>query len=434
MHGDLVGLDHAAQPRPGIAARFLARLREAAGPHGICRDSYGSGEQHAHDVLAEMAMGLRLLVERDQALNLYVTRAGIDRSAPVMMLGSHLDSVPDGGNFDGAAGVAAGLAILAGLTPLPCDVTLMAIRAEEAAWFDVSYAGSRAAFGQLSASELALPRADTGKSLADHMRALGGDPDAVLSGPAFLRPERIRAFLELHIEQGPVLEHAGLPVGIVAGIAGCRRFRSAHCVGRAAHSGAEPLAYRSDPVAATIQLIALLDEAARQRPERLTFTVGELYTDPASHGPSRIAGEIRFVLDWRGVDEVLLDEMQRLAEHSAAQIGEAYRVRFELGPALASAPASMDVTWQARLEAAARRAGIAAKRMQSGAGHDASVFANAGVPSAMLFVRSRNGSHNPQEAMEIEDLAAATTVARNAIIDSCPSETWQRRRKNAGHG
>ncbi len=422
MRGDLVGLDYAAQPQPGLAAGFLAKLREAAGPHGICRDSYGQGEQHAHDVLAEMATGLGLLVERDKALNLYVTRAGDDRSAPVLMLGSHLDSVPDGGNFDGAAGVAAGLAILAGLPTLSCDVTLMAIRAEEAAWFDVSYAGSRAAFGQLSAAELAVPRTDTGRALGDHMHALGGDPDAVLHGPAFLRPERIRAFLELHIEQGPVLEHAGLPVGIVTGIAGCRRFRNAHCIGRAAHSGAEPHAYRSDPVAATVQLIAVLGEAARPYSERLSFTVGELSTDPASHGPSRVAGAIRFVLDWRSIDADLLDQMQLLAERLAVEIGEAHRVRFELGPALVSAPALMDATWQARLEDAARRADILVKSMPSGAGHDASVFANAGVPSAMLFVRNRNGSHNPMEAMEIEDLAATAAVARNAIIDAAAEE------------
>ena len=126
-----------------------------------------------------------------------------------MFTGSHLDSVPRGGNYDGAAGVVAGLAVLAGWRQagaIPdCDVTVMGVRAEESAWFPVSYIGSKAAFGLLPAEALQARRFDTQRTLADHIQSCGGQPDRIVQGPAALDASRIAAFFELHIEQGPVL-------------------------------------------------------------------------------------------------------------------------------------------------------------------------------------------------------------------------------------
>src|SRR5262249_16666384 len=188
----------------------------------------------AHDWVRAEAERLGLACEPDAALTLYMTLPGRDRRAVIM--GSHLDSVAQGGNYDGAAGVLAGLAVLAGLrqagaTPAH-DLTVMAIRAEEAFWFDWSYIGSVAAFGRLPAGALEVCRSDAGRPLAAHMEAAGADLAALRAGRAHLRPERLRAYFELHIEQGPVLEAAGLPVGIVTGIRGCNRFRRARCLGR----------------------------------------------------------------------------------------------------------------------------------------------------------------------------------------------------------
>lgn len=412
-----------AEPDIALAERLLDALREGTGgPDGICRDSYGAGEQFAHDLVAAEAARLGLETTRDAALNLYVTLPGRDRAAPRIIIGSHLDSVPNGGNFDGAAGVLGGFAILAGLRRhgvVPArDITLMAIRAEESPWFDVPYVGSRAALGHLSGDELAVTRRGTGRTLAAHIRELGGDPDTLRVGRAHLDPAGVSAFVEIHIEQGPVLEAAGLPVGIVTAIRGCRRFRNAACFGRVAHSGAEPRAYRSDPVAATAELVRELDseaEAKEARGEDLTFTVGEFYTDPASHGPSQIAGSTRFVLDIRSTDNGVMRAMETRATDAAQRIAAARRVRFELGPVGVSQPAEMDLGWRARLARAAERTGVPHLTMASGGGHDASVFANTGIPSAILFVRNQNGSHNPHEDMRISDLAAACRTLSDAI-------------------
>ena len=414
------------EPDIALAERLFAALRaETAQGRGIVRDSYGRGEEAAHAIIAEAAAALGLETARDAALNLYMTLPGRDRAAPALLMGSHLDSVPQGGNYDGAAGVVAGLAALsalsqAGLVPAH-DLTVMGIRAEEAAWFDGSYLGSNAAFGLLPAAQYdTIRRSDTGRSLAQHMAECGADVAALRRGEAYLSPARLRGFIELHIEQGPVLEGAEIPVGIVTGIRGCRRFRNARCRGAYGHSGAEPRAHRQDAVAATVTLIRALErawEAEEAEGGDLTFTVGELYTNPALHGPSKIAGETSFVLDFRSIDDATMVKIRDLALRLAEKTGQRFRVRFGLGDELVSAPALLDRMMHQRFTALAERLDITTLAMASGAGHDASVFANLGIPSGMLFVRNAHGSHNPDEAMAIEDFAAATRILLAYLIE-----------------
>ena len=170
---------------------------------GITRDTYGAGEQRAHDLMRDTALRLGLEVTTDAALNLYLTLPGRDRTRPVVMTGSHLDSVPRGGNFDGAAGVVAGLAALSGWLKAgrrpTADVTVMGIRAEESAWFPVSYIGSKAAFGLLPPAALDVPRLNTERPLIDYLTDNGADVDAIRAGKAHLDPARIDCFVELHI-------------------------------------------------------------------------------------------------------------------------------------------------------------------------------------------------------------------------------------------
>jgi beta-ureidopropionase / N-carbamoyl-L-amino-acid hydrolase len=160
----------------------------------------------AHDIASSLGCDCRT----DFAGNLYMTFPGTDRTASSVMMGSHLDSVPHGGNFDGAAGVVAGLGVLArlkrlGLQPLR-DVTVMAIRAEEMSWFPTHYIGSRAAFGLLPSASLdSVVRRDTGRSLASHMAEEGFEPEKVRAGERAIDPRQVRCFFELHIEQGPAL-------------------------------------------------------------------------------------------------------------------------------------------------------------------------------------------------------------------------------------
>lgn len=412
-----------ADPDLALAAALLAQLAEQSHDGvGITRDSYGAGENAAHALVGAAAESRGLEVHRDAAGNLYMTLAGRDRCAPVVMTGSHLDSVPRGGNFDGAAGVVAGLAILAGWRRAGVvperDVTVMAVRAEESAWFPVSYAGSKAAFGLLDASALELRRADTGRTLADHLRAAGGDPGKVAAGIPALHAADIDCFVELHIEQGPVLDGSADVLGVVTGICGSQRYRHATIRGQYAHSGATPRSHRRDAVVAAAMLVTALQRAwlaLEGAGHELTVTVGQCMTDAAQADFSKVAGRVDFSIDMRSRSHATLDAMDAAVQAARIDIMQVCGVDIDLGEVTSSAPAAMDAALQAMLANAAAQAGVAARAMPSGAGHDAALFAAQGVPAAMLFVRNANGSHNPDESMRLDDFSLATRVLASVL-------------------
>jgi N-carbamoyl-L-amino-acid hydrolase len=417
----MVGGVTLVQPDLELAGSLFDALSRATRQgRGIVRDSYGSGEQTAHDIMRSAASRLDLEISIDAIGNLMMTHPGRDRSAARVIIGSHLDSVPQGGNYDGAAGVVAGLCALsalktAGIEPA-YDLTVMGIRAEESAWFDVPYIGSAGAFGLLDPASLSTKRSDNGRTLESALLERGFDPQAIRSRRRLIEPSRIRAFLEVHIEQGPTLVARGLPAAVVTGIRGCKRFRNARCLGEYAHSGAVNRPYRQDAVAATVALLHHLETIWVQQEDAgadLVFTAGELYTDPGMHGPSKIAGETRFVIDLRSVSDATMDAVAAEARRAAARIGEAYRVSFELGATSDSPSAVMDARLRARLM------GLLDQpfEMPSGAGHDAAVFAKMGIPTAMLFMRNEHGSHNPDEALALQDFEVATRALLRLLLD-----------------
>jgi N-carbamoyl-L-amino-acid hydrolase len=407
-------------PDVALAERLFAELRARSfDGTGITREAYGPGERMAHALLREAAAGLGLETRTDPVGNLYLTLPGADRTAPRVLLGSHLDSVPEGGNYDGAAGVLAGLAALSGLRQAgfaPArDIAVMVTRAEEAgAWFPTSFPGSRGALGRLAPEELQVRRMDTGRSLAEHMREEGFDPGFVERGERALGPHDTAAFLEVHIEQGPVLEAEGIPLGIVTGIPGSRRLREARVLGEYNHSGGTPRRYRRDAAIALAELAYHLDEAwCRLEAEghHLVCTFCTLATT-AEAGFTKIAGEARFQLDVRSVNLHSCDAVFEVLHERVARIEARRGVRFELGPEGGSRASPMDAGVQAGLRRAAEGLGVPYRAMASGGGHDAAAFAQAGVPAGMLFVRNQNGSHNPREAMRMDDFAAACAVAQ----------------------
>lgn len=401
------------------AERFFAEMRaRTADDPGITRASYGEGEQIAHGMVRAWAESLDLAIETDFAGNLYMTLPGRDRDRPVLMMGSHMDSVPHGGNYDGAAGVVAGMAAVErmrrlGITPA-MDVAVMAIRAEELSWFPAPYIGSRAAFGLLSGDPVdKVQRFDTGRSLGAHMAELGFDPDAVRAGRRHLDARRIGAYIEVHIEQGPHLVAIGRPCAIVTGIRGNFRFKHARVLGEYGHAGAVPRSERRDALLAAVEFAHGLERMWVRREaegQDLVCTIGEFYTDPKQHTMTKIPGEVRFSMDIRSYDEAVLGACRAELEAAAAQVGAARRVRVELGEHTHARSAVMDAGLIAAAERAAQRLGIDAPRMASGAGHDCAVFANEGVPCAMLFIRNADGSHNPHEKMAIEDFAVASRL------------------------
>ena len=407
-----------AATQHGLVSRFLEELRAGTrdGP-GVTRAAYGEGEEFAHMLLARHAAALGFEVSRDAALNTYVTWPGRDRDAPALAIGSHLDSVPQGGNFDGAAGVIAGLAAMAalrdaGLGQPDCDLLVMAIRAEESVWFPVSYIGSRAALGMLPRDALAARRSDTGRSLADHIAALGGRPDALSEGSPLLAPGQLSAFVELHIEQAPSLVEAGLPIAVGTTIPGNFRHPSACICGEQGHVGL-PRRFRHDAALAASELAVGLEAIWQEHDAAgtpMAVTIGRFHTDARSHGMTIVPGRFDFSLDIRAYDEAVLARLEASLHDLIASIERRRGVRFDLGPRTSAPIAHADPAIRAALEDAARAVGVAWRPLESPASHDAAAFAAAGVPMGLIFVRNANGSHNPREAMEVDDLMAGITV------------------------
>lgn len=400
------------------AQRLFAELAALShDPPGLTRPSYSPQENAAHDLIRREAEALRLESRTDRIGSLYVTLPGQDRDAPVLMTGSHIDTVPHGGNFDGAAGVLVGLEMLARLAEgpqPPCDVTLMVIRAEEMIWFPQHYLGSRAAFGLLP-SDLpdTLCRSDTGRTLAEHMTDAGFEPQAIRDGEAQLDPEKIRAFVEVHIEQGPVLVEAGLPVGIVTGIRGNIRHRFASIAGQTTHAGAVPRSARRDAVLAGTALVNVLEDfwlKTEAQGGDMVLTFGEFSTDPAQHGITKVPGLLNFTLDMRSQDAATLDAFAANCATECTRISATRRVEIDLGPATRAAPAPMTPRIIEAMQQVASAEGIAHCLIPSGGGHDCATFAGLGVPVGMIFIRNENGSHNPEEHMDIADFAHATDL------------------------
>ena len=401
--------------------RIIERVNALSLPGpGYTRPSYSPLETQAHAIIAAEAEALGMSVTRDAARNLFARLAGRDRAAPALYVGSHLDTVAMGGAYDGTAGVAGAMAlaaaIVAGGVAPPADLVVTVTRAEESVWFPVSYIGSRAALGRLSAPEMAARRADTGESLADHMRREGGDPDAVLRGPGLPAAR----FVELHIEQGPVLHKAGEPFALVSGVRGALRYRDAGIDGVWAHSGGEPRAERADAVFAFADLVTALDgdwAAALAEGHDLAVTFGRVDAVSAGQAVAKVPGRLDFCLDLRSDDEATLDRTDAVLQQRIAAIEGKRGVTFRLGAVSRSKPATLSASLNARIALGAARIGVQPRRMLSGGGHDAAAFAAAGWDSTMVFLRNRHGSHNPDEAMDEADLARAVEALAAAFGD-----------------
>lgn len=423
----LAGIDEQVSAAVGLAARLFDDLRaNTRRGDGIWRDAYGGGENYAHDLVSSAASGIGLEVTRDAAANTYLTLPGRDRAAPAVVVGSHLDSVPDGGNFDGAAGVLAGLVAAAALraaghTPA-CDIAIMAVRAEESPWFSTSYFGSRAALGTLCDGILdRLTRADTGRTLAEHVAACGGDPEALRHGPPHLTRKSVRAFLEVHIEQGPVLEGEGCPIGLVTGVRGNFRFPRARIHGAYQHCGATPRRYRRDAVVAAAEFVAALQalwDAWEADGRDMAFTVGRLFTDAGHHAMTKVPGLVEFSLDVRSIEPGVLEDLERRVNSIMAEVAARRGVRFEVGPITHAAVGHVEPSILEHLARGAAALGIRAHHLPSGAAHDAAAFADAGIPSGMVFIRNANGSHNPQEWMEMDDFREATRLLTRWLAET----------------
>lgn len=401
--------DHTSQR--DLAAKLFDTLHEKTFDGvGITRECFANGENAAIELFRSTAEGFGLQSAVDAAGNLVISAPGDDGSRPALYLASHADSVPHGGNFDGAAGVVAGLLCLLRLhregvrTATPVRVLIM--RGEESAFYGRANIGSRALFGLLTPRDLDAQRRGEGRTLREAFTATGVDAEAIERGDKLFDVAAASAYLELHIEQGPVMVARKLPTAIVTGIRGNLRHRKIVCRGEAGHSGAVPRWLRHDAVFAVADVLMRLDEhwnTLLQRGLDIVITTGMMGTDPAEHALARIPGEVTFSFEVRSQSYDTLEAFYELFRSECRAVAAQRRVAFTFDDRIYTEPAKMDDTIVKKLVAASEKLGRPTELLASGAGHDAAVFANAGVPSGMIFVRNANGSHNPNEAMDIDD-------------------------------
>jgi N-carbamoyl-L-amino-acid hydrolase len=392
---------------------------EAFDGTGFTRAAYGEGEQRAHDTLSKAARSLNLDIEIDAALNMSMTLKGRDSDAGALLIGSHLDAVPNGGNYDGLAGVLSGFACVAALHSADIqparDISILAIRSEESAWFAAQHIGSRSMLGTLDESVLdTATRVDSGKTLRFHMEEAGADLSKIGLGKPLRDVSAIFGYIELHIEQGPILLAADMPVGVVTGIRGNRRCRKVLCTGKYGHSGTVARSDRHDAVFAVSELITRMDDLWRVIEDEdngdLVLTFGSFSTDPAAHAVTKVPGLVEFCFDARSHSADVLNRVEAALFATMDDIATRRSVTFSHDPLTGDIPATMDPGFQDLLKRGCTELHFPTMPITSGAGHDAGDFALAGVPSAMLFIRSENGSHNPNEYMEIDDFNVGTRL------------------------
>jgi allantoate deiminase len=382
---------------------------------GVTRLSFTDEERAAKDKVASYMEEARLSVYEDAAGNLFGRREGRNPDSPAILVGSHVDSVYNGGNFDGPLGVLAGIEVLQTMqeqgieTEHPIEV--VSFSDEEGARFSFGMIGSRALADRLTTEDLTTYEDGSGVSIAGAMRACGLDPEKI--SDAARSEGSIKAYVELHIEQGRVLENEDLPVGIVTGIAGPVWLRFT-LTGETGHAGSTPMNLRRDALAAAAEIMSVI-EAEAARTGTTVGTVGQLDLEPG--GINIIPGRVEFSVDLRDIDEGVRDRVEGRILEEAGEICRMRAVGLEVETLQRHAPVSCSEPVRAAVERACERLGIRPFALPSGAGHDGMQLTDL-CPMGMIFVRSKNGvSHNPEEWSSQEDCTTGGNVLYHAVLD-----------------
>lgn len=357
-------------------------------------------------------------VRLDAGGNLIGRREGSNTSLRPLVTGSHCDTVIGGGRFDGILGVIAGLEVVQSLHEaghrLRHPVEVIDFLSEEPSDYGISCVGSRAFSGQLHRSMLAATN-DEGESLADAMQRIGARPQALDEDSR--GPGAIAAFVELHIEQGPVLEHERLPIGVVSHIVGIRRVEMT-VTGQPDHAGTTPMGIRRDALVGAALLIAAAQRQASTlngKPHYVVATVGRLALTP--NAANSVPGKVVMTLEVRSdCEKILLDFPEDLMVSCRRDLS-ALRVHASALPLTITRPTPCAPLIMEAIERATDRFGLAHRRLPSGAGHDAMYLASTG-PMGMIFVPCRDGrSHCPEEWIAPDQVAAGTQVLAATILD-----------------
>jgi N-carbamoyl-L-amino-acid hydrolase len=390
----------------GWLAQF-DRIGRTAG--GINRVAYSeadlAGRAFTRELFAQSGLQLRL----DTAGNMLARVPGTDASKAPILIGSHVDSVTDGGNYDGPVGSFAAIEVARSLAEqkvrLRHPLEVVVWQNEEGGTI-----GSKIAVGLLTPADLEKV-ARSGKTVREGIGIIGGDVSRL--NEAVRKKGDIAGYIELHIEQGGLLEKAGRQIGVVEGIVGLRWFEIT-ITGFSNHAGATPMDQRQDAMLAAAKFTVAVNDAIRSESGRQVATVGRLNVTPNT--TNVIPGQVVLTVDLRDLDQSKIDRFTARFEQIAREIGAATSTKFAFTQLVNSAPAISDSRILKVIESSATALGLSHQRMPSGAGHDAQEVAHI-APMAMIFVPSVGGiSHSPKEFSRADDIANGANVLMNAVV------------------
>jgi beta-ureidopropionase / N-carbamoyl-L-amino-acid hydrolase len=395
-------------------ARLVKRLtdlsRFGANPQGgVSRVAYSPADVEGRAFVMEMMRAAGLDVRIDPAGNVLGRRPGLLESAPPILFGSHVDSVPEGGNYDGDVGSMAAIEVAEVLRENgyrnrhPLEVAI---------WCDEEsgLTGSRGFVGDLTAEDVARPSRN-GTPLAENLRRIGGDPSRL----AEARHEKgsVAAYVELHIEQGGTLDAAGIPIGVVEGIVGIHHYEVT-VRGFANHAGTTPMDRRRNALLAASEIVLAVDRIVRSVPGRQVGTVGRLVVRPGA--PNVIPGEVGFTIELRDLRTETIESLWSRIEPEARAIVARQGCTMEYVLAPPDRPALTDPRLRGLIASVAEDLGLRHLALPSGAGHDAQELARI-APMGMIFVPSVDGiSHSPKERSRPEDIANGANVLLQAVL------------------
>jgi beta-ureidopropionase / N-carbamoyl-L-amino-acid hydrolase len=380
---------------------------------GVSRVAYSDADVAGRKYVMELMRAAGLEPRIDPAGNVFGRRSGGEASLPPILFGSHIDSVPSGGNFDGDLGSLAALGVIEACdraghrTRHPLEMVVWS--AEEGVAFGRGLAGSRIVAGDVKPAD--MDATWNGLKRADAVRKIGGNPDRIMDA---VRPKGAHhCYFELHIEQGGTLERAAIPVGIVEGIVAIERY-TAVVTGFANHAGTTPMAERQDALIGASMLSVAVRDAVTSVPGRQVGTVGQLEVMP--NAPNVIPGSVRLTIELRDLSTEKLRGIIDDIRVRAQRIAEQTRTRIEITDLSRNPPALASPDVQRVIERAASTLSLGTVRLPSGAGHDAQMMAQLG-PMGMIFVPSVAGiSHSPKELTRWEDCANGANVLLQAVL------------------
>jgi N-carbamoyl-L-amino-acid hydrolase len=393
-----------------LQTRLQALAEFGKMPNGGCnRVAFSQADNDGREFVMDLMRQAGLDVSIDTAGNIIGRRDGTDASLAPIMFGSHIDSVPEGGNFDGPLGSLAAIEVAKTFSEHRI-VTRHPIEAVVFQNEEGGKTGSRAMIGKITDRDLELTT-HSGKTIREGIEFIGGDPSRL--GAAVRSAGDIAAFLELHIEQGAVLENAGKAIGVVEGIVGIKRW-SVTVQGAANHAGTTPMNARHDALLTGARFIELVNRVVTTVPGRHVGTVGQIEAFPGA--PNVVPGRVVLSLEIRDLSMDKIDQLYDSIAAEAAELGSANATTVTLEQFYESEGAPTDPSIQAAITESAEELGLTNMRMPSGAGHDAQSIAQI-APVGMVFIPSEGGiSHSPLEYSKHEDIVAGANVLLRSVL------------------